>query len=173
MSDVAVYYLPPAPTLPASRPQGQRRAVCDVLMLHREDGGDIELISGEPTMSDGLFNAVYLSLFGGNVEDSGLPGDVRLQWWGNFSEPDPARRYRSETQFCLQTLPPTTYNLRRVELAVKNDLAWLLDAVIVRDVASLASMPARNHVKLAIAVEVLTGEVYRFAIPKSWGDRTT
>lgn len=140
-------------------------------MLHTPDGGDIEIINGLVTLDDGLFAAVYLSLFGGNDNDSGLPGDQSKQWWGNFGEVDPARCYRSETQFVLTSLPATTGNLRRLEAAIKNDLAWLVSGGMARAVTASASMPARNRVNVAAVLSFDVGEDRRFDIPQSWGDR--
>lgn len=170
MTDVAVYYLPPVPAA-APAPRAQRRPVSDIYFFHGDDGGDIHFVGGVATMSDGLEAAAYLSLFGGNEDDSGQPADQRRQWWGNFGESDPARQYRSQTQWCLFNLPPTTGNLRRLEAAAKNDLAWMLDAGFAREVSAVATMPARNRIKLATKVEVLNGETYRFEFPQSWGER--
>lgn len=169
MTDVAVYYLPP-PATPATGAQpSQQRPVSDVLLFHAKDGGNVEMISGALTMSDGLFTAVYLSLFGGNDDDSGLPGDLSKQWWANFSETLPERCYRSETQFCLASLPPTSGNLRRIENAAKNDLAWMIDGRIASAVTASADMPSRNRVKLVATVLLLSGEQYRFEFSQSWG----
>lgn len=172
MTDVAIYYLPTS-TESAPVQRARQTPVSDVRFFHGEDGGDIELVGGLVTMSDGLEAAVYLSLWGGNEDDSGSPADRLKQWWGNFGETDPARMYRSETQWCVANLPPTSSNLRRLEEAAKNDLAWLVTAGVARAVSADATMPARNHVKLSTKVEVLSGKTYPFVFPRSWGDRTT
>jgi phage gp46-like protein len=171
VSTFATYYLPPESNgaLVARPRAGQGVAISDVRLYHAADGGEIDFVGGEPVMSDGLETAVYLSLFGGNAEDSGLPGDRSKQWWGNLSELVTARQLRSETQYLLDVLPPTTGNLRRIENAVQNDLAWLLAAKLATDVAALASMPARNSVALDVAITVATGERPRFTFPSSWG----
>jgi len=169
--DVAVYPLPLVTEETRSSVR-QRAPISDVRMFHGPDGGDIAFVGGLLEMSDGLFEAVYLSLFGGNDRDSGLPGDLSKQWWGNFSEPDPAKHYRSETQFLLDTLPPTSGNLRRIEAAVTNDLAWLTSSKLVRAVRATVSMPARSSIHIAGEIDVDgSAEGYRFAIPRTWGAR--
>jgi phage gp46-like protein len=123
----------------------------DVELFQSNDGGEITIVNGLTTMSDGLATSVYLSLFGGNSDDSGIQGDNAKQWWANFSEPDPSRIYRSETQNLLRSMPLIPSNLRRVEDAALRDLDWMtteLDA----GVAASASMPALNTLGLQIAV---------------------
>lgn len=171
MSTSATYYLPAEAIDVAAARRVSPVALSDVRLYHTLNGGEIDFVNGEPVMSDGLEMAVYLSFFGGNAEDSGLPSDVLKQWWGNFSELNTARWMRSETQYLLNTLPPTTGNLRRIELATKNDLAWMQSQSLVRDVQSQASMPARNTISIDVAIEVAPGKVERFNFPRSWGAR--
>lgn len=171
MSTSAIYYLPtPAATPPTPRPaRGASVAASDIYFHHTEDGGELVFLGGEPVKSDGLEAAAYISLFGGNDDDNGQPSGRARQWWGNFSEQDPTRWLRSETQYLLATLPPTTGNLRRLEAAAKADLAWLVSSGIASQVEARASMPARNSVALDIALVVATGAVERFNFPRTWG----
>lgn len=122
----------------------------DVRLYQTDDGGEIDYVNGQAVMSDGLGTAGYLSLFGGNEEDSGLEADDLKQWWGNFSEVEPEKRYRSETQYLLNTLPLTPNALPRIEDAAKRDLAWLVDTGILSDIVVSARIPALNR----IAIEV-------------------
>jgi phage gp46-like protein len=168
---VVTVYNPPSTLQPGINSLSRRATgFTDVRLFHAQDGGEIELIGGEPVMVAGLETAAYLSLFGGNESDSGLPGDDLKQWWGNFGEAEPARRYRSETQHLLATLPPTTGNLRRLEFAVCNDLAWLIARKRVASVDVRASMPARNRVQLAVWCALVPGEqTITFAHDQAWG----
>ena len=82
--------------------------------------------NGQIVLCDGKYAAVYLSLYGGNDDDSGLDGDAHRQWWGNMDETDPARTYRSETQHALKAAPLIPANLGQFEDAAKRDLAWMM-----------------------------------------------
>jgi phage gp46-like protein len=165
MSTGYTFYVPAEPSL-APVIKGIAPPVSDLLLFHTADGGEIELINGQPTMSDGLATAAYLSLFGGNELDSGLQGDDRKQWWANLSETDPARMYRSRTQCLLRAIPAIPANLRRVEDAASSDLAWFLDEVASAvDVA--ASMPALNRVVIAIKITVASA-VYELSFASKW-----
>lgn len=126
----------------------------DVRIYQSDEGGAIDVVNGDCVLStDGLESAAYLSLFGGNEDDSGIQGDDSKQWWANFAEPDPERIYRSETAFLLRSIPLVPSNLRRLEDAATRDLGWLedsiADAVIVE-----ATMPGLNAVKLAVTIEI-------------------
>jgi phage gp46-like protein len=143
--------------------------VSDVYLFSTPDGGDIRFTEGQAVLSDGFESAVYLSLFGGNERDSGRSSDAALQWWGNLAETDPARQYRSETQHLLRSLAATTANMRRVEDAVLHDLAWLTASKIARTVQVTVGIPRLNAVKLAVTVEIASGETRRFDFDHPWG----
>lgn len=122
----------------------------DVELLHTADGGEITIANGIAKLADGLETAVYLSLFGGNEGDDGSDGARLRQWWGNLSESDPAKRYRSETHGLLHGLPMVPSNLRRIEDAANNDLAWLLDVGLVTSVVVTASIPGVKQLGLLV-----------------------
>lgn len=141
----------------------------DVALRHEPDGGEIESVAGQVVVNDGLETAVYLSLFGGNEQDSGIEGDDPKQWWGNLSEPEAARRYRSETQHLLRSLPATSSNLRRVEDAAGRDLAWMV-GTIAKSAEATATIPALNTVQIDIAI-VIDDRRFEFRFTESWGAR--
>lgn len=139
----------------------------DVRLFQTNDGGEVSFVNGSPVLSqDGYESAVYLSLFGGNEKDSGIDGDKPRQWWGNLSESDPARTYRSETQNLLRSLPATAGNLKRVEDAANRDLAWMLEDVADAVVAQV-SIPRLNAVQIDISVEI-DGTRAQFTFGQPW-----
>jgi len=125
----------------------------DVLLEQGNDGGEITIDNGITELSDGLANSVYLSLFGGNADDSGLQGDDTRQWWGNLGETELAKQYRSQTQNLLRSIPLNTSNLQRIEDAASSDLAWMQESLASRVEVSV-TMPALNKVRIQIFVEV-------------------
>jgi phage gp46-like protein len=139
----------------------------DVRLFQTPDDGEIEVLNGQFTLSDGLETGVYLSLFGGNEQDSGLPGDDSKQFWGNVTEPELSRRYRSETQFLLRSIPATTGNLRRIEDAIGRDLAWMLEQGVATFVGASLRIPALNTVAITVNVEV-DGRVFALLFTQSW-----
>lgn len=124
----------------------------DVLLYQTNDDGEITVEGGVVAMAGGLETAAYLSLFGGNEQDSGRADDP-LTWWGNIDEGRPERRYRSETQHLLRAIPAIPANLRRIEQAAERDLAWLVSVNAATAVSATASMPGRNRVRLVVRIE--------------------
>ncbi len=135
----------------------------DVALLHQSDGGNVEVQNGRFTMANGLFNAAYLSLFGGNERDSGNTADERLEWWGNKIEDVPSRRYRSETQALLKELPLVPANRARFEEAALRDLGWIAEEGPADFVGVAVTMPGLNRLAFTIKIEV-SDEVYAFSL---------
>jgi phage gp46-like protein len=138
----------------------------DVKLFNTPDGGDITIEFGEVALSGGLETAAYLSLFGGNESDSTRQDDPDT-WWGNLSENEPARRYRSQTQHLLNRLPAVPFNLRRIEGAVERDLAWMTDQSIASSIEVSATIPGLNQVRIVIDIEA-RGERSRFEFTENW-----
>jgi phage gp46-like protein len=126
----------------------------DVLLRETDNGGDITVEAGLFLLSEGLETAVFLSLFGGNEQDPG-EGASSEQWWGNIGEVEPARTYRSETQYLLRALPAIPANLLRIEQAAGRDLQWLLDEGAAKSVTAAARIPSLNRVVVDVGIVVL------------------
>ena len=134
-------------------------------MVPTRDGGDIEIQNGVVAFSGGLETAVYLSLFGGNFDDDGRR--ATRSWWGNADEIDPLKHYRSETQYLLRTLRPTSQNLRLVESAAERDLAWMKSAKIVSDMTVSGRIESLGTVTLEFSI-VARGEEINFRFTENW-----
>lgn len=131
------------------------------------DGGETTWINGQPVTAEGLETAAYLSLFGGNQDDSGLTDGEAVMWWANFEEPVAARRQRSQLQSLLRGIPATPSNLLRLEDAATADLAWMTTELKAK-VTVEATMPALNAVNMHIAITI-GDSTYPFDFPSSWG----
>lgn len=138
----------------------------DVLLFQTNDNGEIEIEGGEVTLTPGLDTAAYLSLFGGNWKDDGSQNN-RQTWWGNLDEAEPSRRYRSETQFLLGTIPAIPRNLRRIEDAATRDLQWLQDESVASSVSVSASLVGLNRVKIDVIIRA-EGDESQFSYTENW-----
>lgn len=135
----------------------------DVHLFHTADGGEITVELGQVSMSEGLETSVYLSWFGGNERDTGLPSTERDQWWGNLDENEPARRYRSETQALLASIPLIPANRRRIEEAAARDIAWMVGTVAISATVTV-TLPAPDTVNLS-AVIIVGDERFPITVP--------
>lgn len=122
----------------------------DVKLFNTLNNGDITVEEGITEMSGGLETAVYLSLFGGNEDDDGLD-DNRKQWWGNLSENEPSKQYRSETQHMMRSLPLTTNRVRPLEEAILRDLRWLIPDV-ARTIEAEVFVIGLNKIKINVVI---------------------
>jgi phage gp46-like protein len=137
----------------------------DALLYHLPDGGELEILNGQVTLSEGLETAAYLSMFGGAERDSGSDADAALQWWGNIGEPE-ERQYRSQVQNLLRALPASPANLKRIEDAALNDLSWMATS-IAKTVTVTARIPALNTVQIDVQIDI-DGQVIPFSFTSSW-----
>lgn len=139
----------------------------DVRLFQTADGGNIRYDGGRVELHDGLETASFLSMFGGNRRDSGAEGDDHLEWWGNKGETEQARRYRSETQYLLLSLPLVPGNLRRIEGAAERDHEWMVSEGLVEAVRVSATMPGVNRVHFTVFLTVdNTERRFDFDAPK-------
>lgn len=138
----------------------------DVKLYQILDDGDIVIEDGIAEMNGGLGTAAYLSLFGGNEDDNGRPGNS-LSWWGNFLDNEPSKKYTSELQHLTQTLPLITGNLRRIEDAALRDLGWFLSERIASSVRVEVSIPDVNRVDITVTIEA-NGQENVFRFTENW-----
>lgn len=93
------------------------------------NGGELEVSNNSVRTVDSFYQAIYVKLFGGNVEAitkrENKVGDFRFDWWGNDAKGDSDLWINSETEKALRGVPLVEKSRRDVESAVKRDLASL------------------------------------------------
>jgi len=94
--------------------------------LHQIGGSILStnIINGDIRTTNGFDSSVYISLFGGNLQDNSIPGND-LSWWGNLTESDPNMVTVSRTQHLLRSSAISPGLLPSLEIAIRNDLAWI------------------------------------------------
>lgn len=115
----------------------------DVNLFQTPDDGDIEALNGVITLTDTPAPAAFISLFGGHQD-----GAV---WWGDAA-------IISRTQTLLDTLPPTSGNLLRLQDAAAQDLAWMTRDPYNWTVSVVATIPQVNHIQLSVTINGVTTE---------------
>jgi phage gp46-like protein len=134
----------------------------DVLLLSTEDGGDLSIMNGLVEMTGGFETAVFISLFGGNVNDNGTDATKPDQFWGNLLDSDnPDESMVSITQNILLGLPATPANLNLVDQAIQLDLNWMKTNNIADEINIDLSITSKNRINIEIEIlknkELLVG----------------
>jgi len=139
----------------------------DVKLYQSTENGEIHVEDGIVEMTSNFDTMAYLTLYGGNVEDSG-GDDKSQQWWGNFSEPDEDKHYRSEYQNLINGIPATSGNLRLVEAAAQRDLEKAFVRTKIADTVTVtATIPKVNAITLTIEIEA-QGNRSQFEFTDNW-----
>lgn len=141
----------------------------DVLLYQILDDGEVEIEDGVTTLTDGFETALYLALFGGNIDDS-AGENTELSWWGNINE-DESSQYRSQTQFLLRSIPATSRNIKRINDAVKADLKFMLDENIASDISVSTRIPERNKAQIDVVITA-DGDESSFSYTENWRSYT-
>jgi len=135
-------------------------------LILEENGGDAILSGGDLLLGNGLTSAAILSLWGGNIEDDGLPGSDSVQFWGNNISDDPKERLRSETQKLLTSIPATSGNLLRLQDAVLRDLAWMIPDLVSEMSVEIALIGVK---RISITIDLtVNGEDQQIQLTREW-----
>tara|TARA_R110000851_G_scaffold39395_1_gene100234 strand:+ start:84 stop:566 length:483 start_codon:yes stop_codon:yes gene_type:complete len=103
----------------------------DLTLYETGSGGDLLIQSKDLTLSEALFQSIYIALFGGNIaaETTGdeKPGEERFDFWANnllFSE-KPGKQFNSKTEKTLQEVAINSSGRAIIARAVESDLTFL------------------------------------------------
>ena len=140
----------------------------DVVLFQTPEGGEITCTAGQIALDEGLATSVYISLFGGNEDDSGDDSDKAREFWGNKIESDSTKKLRSRTGNLLRSIAITSGNLSRIEDAVTQDLQWMLDTKLADAVVPSVRVPALNTVQIDVKIEI-QNRVYDVSFTKKTG----
>lgn len=103
----------------------------DLTIFESGSGGDLAVINGDLAVTQTLYNQVYLSLFGGNIEANTttnvLPTEQRFDWWGNLlTMPNtPNEQFNSNTERTLNEVALNSVGRQTILRAVEADLSYL------------------------------------------------
>lgn len=127
----------------------------DLKIIETGNGGDFVNLGNDLEVTDTIYTMVYLSLFGGNVEESTVDGFVNPQsfdYWANklmFGD-DPSQQFNSETERTLNNTALDSSAIDKITDAVLSDLMYLKKLF---KISVKVSLPYINHVKIEITFE--------------------
>lgn len=124
----------------------------DVLLADSVDGSEISIANGLILPDEGFRTAVYLSLFGGNEEDSGAVVNSET-WWGNlFENISSDEKLVSKFVNFIKTNSLSSKNIQIAEVKAAEDLQWLIDDGAADAVDCSISVVERNRIDLKIVI---------------------
>lgn len=124
----------------------------DVLLVDSNDGGLLTIVNGLVMPDRGFTTAMYLSLFGGNFEDSGKV-DNSQTWWGNrINETKENEKLISKFQSFIRGNPLTSKNLNLVPEYIEQDLAWMKEIGICDEIKVDVRATSMNQISIQIVI---------------------
>lgn len=118
----------------------------DILIYEAGSGGELAVQNDDIALIEYLYNQVYLSAFGGNVEASTLGnepvGTIREDWWANalLFPNDPGSQFNSQTELALRQNVLNSSGRVAIQRAFDADLQYLKSiANITTNVVILAT----------------------------------
>ena len=107
----------------------------DILLYETGSGGDFSIQGNDIQLSETLFQNIYISLFGGNIEasttGSEIEGEVRSDYWGNqlFQANSKPKQFNSVTESLLSNVVLNSGGRLSIQRAVEQDLEHLSNIV--------------------------------------------
>jgi phage gp46-like protein len=141
----------------------------DVLLVETPDGGDFVMEDGLIMADTNYSTAMYLSLFGGNKDDSGVV-KTNKTWWGNtLRDTKKNEKLISRFQYVIRSMPLTVKNIKRAEDAAVLDLAWMVEEELVDKVEAGGSTQGKNRFHLDINLIKLGTSIFEYGFNTIWG----
>jgi phage gp46-like protein len=142
----------------------------DLKLFETPDGGEVAIENGFFVADHGFSTAVYISLFGGNIVDSGKVKNNKT-WWGNtLSGIQGNEKVVSRFQNTIMTIPLTVKNIKYAEEAAKQDLDWMVKSGIIDEIVATGNTEGRNRLKLFIKLNKAGKSFFESSYGTMWGD---
>lgn len=128
----------------------------DILLFESGDGGEMEVANNDITLTETLFQQVYLRLFGGNLEASTtgteIEGQEREDWWGNslLFEDEKEKQFNSTTEQILDRVALNTSGRIDIIRAVEFDLKGLEG---IADVSVDVVILSESRIKISVLLQ--------------------
>jgi len=128
----------------------------DLTLFETGSGGDISLKGNDFDLTGGIFNQIYMALFGGNPDASTtgeeLATELRGDWWGNalLSPGEPDLQMNSTLEKTLRSVAISSSGIRQIEDAAKADLAFLSDGA---EISVEVTVPTVDKIEIRILAQ--------------------
>jgi hypothetical protein len=140
----------------------------DLHLYESGSGGELAFLKGDLVLTETLYQSIYISLFGGNIEASTIGNEIlgqeRLDFWGNslvFAN-SPDKQFNSQTEKVLSETALNSRGRLTIQRAVESDLSFLNNiAKFAVEIFILDS----NKVRVDIKMKTIPNQeenIYRF-----------
>jgi phage gp46-like protein len=141
----------------------------DVLLVETPDGGDFIIQDGLIMADTNYSTAIYLSLFGGDKDDSGVV-KTNKTWWGNtLRGMKKNEKLISRFQYIIRSMPLTVKNIKNAEAAAVLDLAWMVEEGLADKVEASGSTKGKNRFHLEINLIKSGTSIFDYSFNTIWG----
>ena len=130
----------------------------DLKIIETHNGGDVVLKGNDLVITESLFNQPYISLFGGNAEQStsdvGDTDHERSDFWGNdlLMRDDIANQFNSNFERAIQETVLNSSGIASLEEVVLDDLEHLKE---LANVTVRLSLLSNARIKINIHLQEL------------------
>lgn len=140
----------------------------DLKLENTMDGANV-VIENELFCSDKTFsNAVLISLFGGNIDDSGKV-ENRNGWWGNYVDcGDNERKVISRFQYATNGTPLNVSSAKEAIEAAREDLNWLIESGACDDIILNGSIASPKRFDLSVRISANEKTVFNSVYSVNW-----
>lgn len=130
----------------------------DLALVESGGGGDLTILGNDLAVDDSIGTAIYLSMFGGNVEadtTNRIQGNLYFDYWANFLIPEPNQQFNSLTERTLNNTPLTSAGRVLIENAIKKDFKFLSEN---NKISVNVSIVATDKINITLLVIMANGE---------------
>lgn len=133
----------------------------DIHIFESSNAGELALLSNDLVLTESLFQTIYVSLFGGNIEASTLGNEIqseeRFDYWANdliFSA-NPDKQFNSLTERTLLNVPLNSSGRLKIQSAIEEDLKFLKKIV---NLSIDVSVINQDRIKITLVLESIPNQ---------------
>lgn len=133
----------------------------DISLFESGSGGDFAVVNNDLLMGESLFQQVYLSLFGGNVEESTkqfyLENEERFDYWGNslLWNDIKTKQFNSETERTIKNVVLNSAGRVSILQAIEKDIEYLKP---VANLSAEVEILDRSQIRIIITLTDKTNQ---------------
>lgn len=125
----------------------------DLAIIETLNGGDLQLVGNDLAVVYGVENMPYLSMFGGNIDESTVnqnanqpTSEQNFDWWGNnlLMKNNSSTQFISQTEKTLNNTQLNSAGRVTIENAIASDLQFLATSAKIKVTAVIVATDKIN-----------------------------